>query len=143
VIDHRAVDFTRAVKDIDVALELVVPGFTTGSNGWRSDDMIIHMKQLLVQFDDHTSALLERIAPGRSRKRSEFIRRAVARALYDELERRTRAAYEMWPDEPATFDPDEWASHAEAVHPVKVRPGRRATRVTQANRTRAQRRVAR
>jgi Arc/MetJ-type ribon-helix-helix transcriptional regulator len=116
---------------------------TTGSNGWRIDDMIIHMKQLLVQFDDQTSALLERIAPGRSRKRSEFIRRAVARALQDELERRTRAAYERSPDEPATFDPGEWASRAEAVHPVKVRPGRRAARKTKANRARAQRRVAR
>jgi predicted transcriptional regulator len=119
-----------------------MPNPTTGSNGWRIDDMIIHMKQLLVQFDDQTSALLERIAPGRSRKRSEFIRRAVARALQDELERRTRAAYERWPDEPATFDPNEWA-RAEAVHPVKVRPRRRAARVTKTNRTRAQRRVAR
>jgi len=114
----------------------------TGSNGWRIDDMIIHVKQLLVQFDDQTAALLERIAPGRSRKRSEFIRRAVARALH-ELERRTRAAYERWPDEPATFDPNEWAPHAEAVHPVKGRPRRPATRVTKASRTRAQRRVAR
>src|SRR5262249_5985019 len=114
-----------------------------GSEGRRIDDMIIHMKALLVQFDDQTSALLERIAPGRSRKRSEFIRRAVARALQEELERRTRAAYEMWPDEPATFDPSEWASHTEAVHPVKVRPGRRGARVTKANRTRAQRRGAR
>ena len=102
--------------------------------------MIIHMKQLLVQFDDQTSALLERIAPGRSRKRSEFIRRAVARALQDELEQRTRAAYEQWPDEPATLDPDEWASPAEAVHPVKARPKRRAVRVAKANQTRARRR---
>ena len=105
--------------------------------------MIVHMKQLLVQFDDQTSALLERIAPGRSRKRSEFIRRAVARALQDELERRTRAAYETWPDEPIAFDPNEWASHAEAVHPVKARPRRRAVRATKSTRTRAQRRVAR
>jgi len=105
--------------------------------------MIVHMKQLLVQFDDQTSALLERIAPGRSRKRSEFIRRAVARALQDELEQRTRAAYERWPDEPATFDPGEWASHAEAVHPVKERPGRRAVRGSKASRARAKRRAAR
>ena len=101
------------------------------------------MKQLLVQFDDQTSALLERIAPGRSRKRSEFIRRAVARALQDELERRTRAAYERWPDEPATFDPSEWASPDEAVHPVKMRRGRRVTLPTKANPARTQRRVER
>jgi predicted transcriptional regulator len=104
--------------------------------------MIIHMKQLLVQFDDQTSALLEQIAPGRSRKRSEFIRRAVARALQDELEQRTRAAYEQWPDEPARFDPSEWASSTEAVHPLKARPRRRAARVTNATRTRAPRRRA-
>lgn len=82
------------------------------------------MKQVLVQFDDQTSALLERIAPGRSRKRSEFIRRAVTRALLEELERGTRAAYERWPDAPARFDPNEWAPHAEAVHPMKVGRGR-------------------
>lgn len=105
--------------------------------------MILHMKQLLVQFDDKTCELLERVAPGRSRKRSEFIRRAVARALQDELEQRTRAAYERWPDEPATFDPNEWTSPAEAVHPVKVRQGRRAVPPINANRTRARRRVAR
>jgi Arc/MetJ-type ribon-helix-helix transcriptional regulator len=105
--------------------------------------MIIHMKQVLVQFDDHTSALLERVAPGRSRKRSEFIRRAVARALLEELERGTRAAYEKRPDEPVTFDPDEWAPHAEAVHPVNGPRKRRAARGTKAVRTRVRRRVAR
>ncbi len=105
--------------------------------------MIFHMKQVLVQLDDQTSALLERVAPGRSRKRSEFIRRAVARALLEELERGTRAAYEMRPDEPATFDPDEWASHAEAVHPVSSRRGRRAARGSKADRARVRRRIAR
>ena len=105
-------------------------------------DMIIHMKQVLVQFDDQTAALLERVAPGRSRKRSEFIRRAVARALLEELERGTRAAYEKRPDE-STFDPDEWAPHAEAVHPVNAPRRRRAARGTKAGRTRVRRRVAR
>jgi predicted transcriptional regulator len=105
--------------------------------------MIVHMKQLLVQFDDQTSALLERVAPGRSRKRSEFIRRAVARALLDELERGTRAAYEKRPDEAATFVPEEWAPHAEAVHPVNTPRRRRAARGTKAGRTRVRRRVAR
>jgi hypothetical protein len=49
----------------------------------------------------------------------------------------------MWPDEPATFDPNEWASHAEAIHPVKVHPKKRAKPPIKANRTRAQRRAAR
>jgi predicted transcriptional regulator len=105
--------------------------------------MIIHMKQALVQLDDQTWALLERVAPGRSRKRSEFIRRAVARALLEELERGTRAAYELRPDEPATFDPGEWASHVEAVHPVDGPRKRPAARVTKADRARVRRRIAR
>src|ERR1041384_7492963 len=107
------------------------------------DDMIIHMKQLLVQIDDRTLALLERVAPGRSRKRSEFIRRAVARALMDELEHRTRAAYEARPDESVASHPDEWASDAEAVHPVKPRPKRRTARATRARRVRPRRTAAR
>ena len=87
--------------------------------------MVIPVRQLRVQIDDQTFAWLERVAPGRSRKRSAFIRRAVARALMDELEHRTRSAYEARPDAPVAFDPDEWAPHAEAVQPVKPRPGRR------------------
>ena len=79
--------------------------------------MIEHMKQVLVQLDDATAARLEKVAPGRSRTRSEFIRRAIARALDDDLERRTREAYERWPDEEPTFDPEEWATDAEAVRP--------------------------
>lgn len=99
------------------------------------------MKQLLVQFDDKTAALLERIAPGR--QKSEFIRRAGARALQDEPKQRTKMAYETWPDEPVTFDPNEWASPAEAVHPVKARSERRAPPPIKAKRTRARRQVAR
>ena len=105
--------------------------------------MIIHMKQVLVQFDDQTAGLLERVAPGRSRKRSEFIRRAVARALLEELERGTRAAYEKRPDEPAMFDPGAWAPDDEAVHPVNAPRRRRTGRGTKAGRTRVRRRVAR
>jgi hypothetical protein len=90
--------------------------------------MIVPMKRLLVRFDGKTSALLDRVAPGRSRRRSELIRRTRARALQHELEQRTRTAYEMWPDVPATFDPKEWAPHAEAIHLVKVRTGRNKAR---------------
>lgn len=86
--------------------------------------MIKHMKQVLIQLDDATAARLEKVAPGRSRTRSEFIRRAIARALDDDLERRTREAYERWPDEEPGFDPHEWASEAEAVRPAS-RPKRK------------------
>lgn len=71
-----------------------------------------YMKQVLVEIDDQTAAELERVAPARSRQRSEFIRRALRRALWDEEERRTREAYLREPDaedaaytEPAAWEP--------------------------------------
>lgn len=68
------------------------------------------MKQVLVELDDQTAAELERVAPARSRQRSEFIRRALRRALWDEEERRTREAYLRTPDTDAAvyFEPEAW-----------------------------------
>lgn len=67
------------------------------------------MKQVLVEIDDQTAAELERVAPARSRQRSEFIRRALRRALWDEEERRTREAYLRTPDESAAYvEPEAW-----------------------------------
>lgn len=57
------------------------------------------MKQVIVEIDDQTAAELERVAPARSRQRSEFIRRALRRALWEEEERRTRDAYLREPDD--------------------------------------------
>jgi len=75
------------------------------------------MKQVLVQLDDRLADELEQVVPGRSHKRSAFIRRAIARALHEELERRTREAYATAPDEAPGFDPAAWASESEAIHP--------------------------
>jgi predicted transcriptional regulator len=75
------------------------------------------MKQLLIQIDDQTAERIEQIAPGRHRKRSEFLRAVIARAVAEELEKRTRAAYLRWPDEPGAFDAAEWAADEEAMHP--------------------------
>jgi Arc/MetJ-type ribon-helix-helix transcriptional regulator len=68
------------------------------------------MKQVLVEIDDQTAAELERVAPARSRQRSEFIRRALRRALWDEEERRTREAYVRSPDSESEpyFEPAAW-----------------------------------
>ena len=67
------------------------------------------MKQILVELDEETVARLERVAPARSRRRSEFIRMAVQRALWDLEERRVEDAYRRQPDrEPVYFDPDVW-----------------------------------
>jgi hypothetical protein len=90
--------------------------------------MIIHMKQILVQLDDATAAQLEKVAPGRSRKRSEFLRAVIGRALQDVLEARTRKAYEDWPDAPPVFDAAAWADADEALDPPARRTKRRKPR---------------
>jgi predicted transcriptional regulator len=56
------------------------------------------MKQLLIEVDDELASRLERVAPGRSRRRSQFIRCAIRQALWDLEERRTAEAYERQPD---------------------------------------------
>lgn len=56
------------------------------------------MKQLLVELDERTASELERVAPAKSRKRSEFVRQALRRALWDQQERATREAYLQTPD---------------------------------------------
>lgn len=88
------------------------------------------MKQLLIQLDDALAARLEKVAPAKSHKRSEFIRRAILKSLDEELEQRTRAAYEAFPDEESTVDPAEWAPDHEAVRPAKktAKRRRKATR---------------
>ena len=53
---------------------------------------------------------MERIAPSRARKRSEFVRRALRQALDAEAERRMADAYRQQPDdtEPERIDPEAW-----------------------------------
>ena len=57
-----------------------------------------HMKQLLIELDDETAAKLEQVAPGRSRRRSQFIRSAIRRALWALDEQATAEAYRVQPD---------------------------------------------
>jgi metal-responsive CopG/Arc/MetJ family transcriptional regulator len=73
------------------------------------------MKQILVQLDDRTAQQLEAAVPARSRKRSEFIRQAIAKALLELAERSTRAAYARMPDDKAQFNAAEWADANEAL----------------------------
>jgi predicted transcriptional regulator len=71
--------------------------------------MIVHMKSVLIELDDDTAARLERVAPGRSRLRSEFIRRAIRQALWDVEEAATAEAYRRHPDSAAAYvDPAVW-----------------------------------
>jgi hypothetical protein len=86
--------------------------------------MMDHMKQILVQLDERTAALLERTVPARTRKRSEFIRQAIGRALLEVEEVRTRAAYRRAPHAPLAFDPSVWADASEALRPPRRRRSR-------------------
>jgi hypothetical protein len=69
------------------------------------------MKQVLLELDDDTASRLEKVAPARSRRRSEFIRAAIRRALWDLAEAATEEAYRREPDsEPPPFDPATWGA---------------------------------
>jgi hypothetical protein len=81
------------------------------------------MKQILIQLDDAVARELERIVPGKGRKRSEFLRSVIARALLEVREVGTRKAYARWPDALPAFDPAQWAPDDDAVRPT----GRRRT----------------
>jgi hypothetical protein len=65
--------------------------------------------QVLIELDDELLGRLEKVAPGKSRKRSAFIRDAIQQALWALEEERTRRAHLEAPDdEPAPFDPGNW-----------------------------------
>ena len=68
------------------------------------------MKALLIELDPDTAARLDKVAPSRSRRRSEFIRSAIRKALWELEERATEAAYLRQPDsaEDAYVDLDTW-----------------------------------
>jgi predicted transcriptional regulator len=67
------------------------------------------MKSLLVEVDDELASRLERVAPARSRRRSEFVRAAILKALWEAEEQATAEAYARHPDSPdMTFDPAVW-----------------------------------
>ena len=68
------------------------------------------MKTLIVELDDEVAAKIELVAPGRSRQRSEFIRNAIRKALWEIEERATAEAYRRQPDiaEDAYINPDVW-----------------------------------
>ena len=65
--------------------------------------------QLLIEVDGGLWKAIERVAPARSRRRSEFIRMAIRKAVMEEQERLTEAAYRKQPDtEPTYFNSEVW-----------------------------------
>jgi hypothetical protein len=70
---------------------------------------IVDYMQVLIVLDAETYRRLEQLVPGKSRRRSAFIREAIRKSLWELEERRTRQAYLDEPDrEPPPFDPSVW-----------------------------------
>jgi len=71
------------------------------------------MKQILIELDDEVAEKLERVSPGRSRRRSEFIRSAIRRALWELEEEATAEAYRREPDTSKVYwDAAAWEPQA-------------------------------
>jgi len=70
------------------------------------------MESLLIQLDAATLRALNRVAPTAQRKRAEFIRSAIRKAIYEAEEERTRMAYLKQPDKETAADDwqdaEEW-----------------------------------
>jgi hypothetical protein len=70
------------------------------------------MKSLLIQLDEPTLRALNRVAPAAQRKRAEFVRTAIRKAIYEAEEERTRLAYLKQPDTETAADDwrdaEEW-----------------------------------
>ena len=78
------------------------------------------MKAILVELEPEVAERLERVAPSRSRRRSDFIRAAIQKALWELEERQTAEAYRRLPDSDAAYiDAEVWEPR---------RPRRRAKR---------------
>ncbi len=82
--------------------------------------ILFHMKQILIEIEDDVAEQLEQVAPGRSRKRSEFIRTAIRRALWELEEKATAEAYRRCPDAAADAYVD-----ARVWEPKRARRGAR------------------
>lgn len=80
----------------------------------RLEYILLYMKQILIELDPDTAARLERVAPGSARKRSEFIRGAIRKALWEMEEQMTAEAYARQPDAAAEayVDPRVWEPRA-------------------------------
>ena len=78
--------------------------------------ILVYMKQLLIEIEDDVAATLEAVAPGRTRRRSEFVRMAIRRALWELEEAATAQAYGRQPDsaDDAYLDSKTWEPRTRA-----------------------------
>ena len=88
-----------------------------------SDHILDDMKQVLFALDDVTAKRLEKVVPARSRRRAEFIRNAVRRALDAVLEKEMDESYRQTPEEPGDhfFDPGAWTAPSGVASPASPR----------------------
>lgn len=97
--------------------------------------MLLSMKQFLIELDDRDARDLERVAPAKSRRRSEFVRLAIRRAIDLALDRDTAFAYGRLPlvGGPQASDLEGWDEHNELAERTTTRtktaPRRAAKRV--------------
>ncbi len=70
--------------------------------------MVFPMKQVLIELDDQCARDLEQVAPAKDRRRAEFVRLAIRRAIDLALDRSTRKAYAARPL-PSTLAPSDLA----------------------------------
>ena len=59
--------------------------------------ILIYMKRILIELDDTVARDLERVAPAKTRRRAEFVRIAIRRAIDLALDRMTEQAYRERP----------------------------------------------
>jgi metal-responsive CopG/Arc/MetJ family transcriptional regulator len=65
------------------------------------------MKSLLIQLDEQTLVALNRVAAPGKRKRSEFVRQAIRKAIRQAEYRAMREAYRRQPD--SASEADDWS----------------------------------
>lgn len=69
------------------------------------------MPSILIQLDEATARALNAAATAANRKRAEFVRAAIKRAIRDEEFARIRAGYLKQPDSAA--EADDWSTAEE------------------------------
>lgn len=80
------------------------------------------MQQVIVELDERTLERLNRVAPPSARKRSDFIREAIRRALNERLSEEMERAYLKQPQEAAEVDLDPATWEAPPRKKRKARP---------------------
>jgi hypothetical protein len=80
------------------------------------------MQQIIVELDDETVRRLNKVAPPRQRKRSEFIREAIRKALNARIEAEMEEAYRLQPDD---YEPLLLAETWEKPRPARRKKSRR------------------